>query len=169
MKKDKYLPLITFSEKYNVNINTLMVDVSKNKNPFKYKKNKRKWLINESYILKKLRLMERIQSEAQIFYYIFDRYLTDTEKFRLIQVIEVGNNISTQKAWNQFFTYNLFNFIGALEIGIDSKNVTSILNPQIQTKLWIWWRVCRWILIRGAKLKGKKYNFKELEKWLYKE
>jgi len=174
VKGNNWMTTKAFAEKYHLTVDAIHVDNHYSKNPFKYKKvldrgkNREVLLINETYILRIIDFYIRMQHEAQIFYYVFSKQFNQIELTDLIFEVEKDNNtIGTKKAWWQFFTNELFRVLSYNDIS--SLERANILSPQISTKTYIFWRVARWLLIKGAKKKGKKFNFKELEDWLYKE
>jgi hypothetical protein len=165
--RTKWLSITTFIEKYNVKEDTIYADSFRSKNSPKYQVANNVLYINESYILKKLELYRKMQHQAHIFYYALKLSFSDRDIYKLMKRVEADNDIGSIQAWNQFFTEELFRINNSFEL--NSEEGISILNPRMQYKLWIFWRCSRWIFIKGAKKKGKKYSFKELENWLYKE
>jgi hypothetical protein len=172
--KANWLTTNEFEELYGVRANTVQVDYHYNKNPFKYKKidygNTRYGLllINESYVIKNIEMLKRIQHQAQVFYYVFSKQFSDSQLIKIVEIVEADNfkNTGTKSSWMIFFSRDLFINFQCLDID-SNEEVHQLLQPRIHTKTWIWYRVARWILIKGSRLKGKKYNFKDLERWLY--
>ena len=158
-KYTKWISLEEATENYNIKEMDLYVLKTKYGDDIKWiTKIRGRIYINIGYLLAIQEFHKRIWLESHIFYYLLDIQFNDIDKARLISIANEDNESSAD------VINNTFRVMFSTRIAEKPLHQT-----KINQTIWIFWRNCRWLFIKGMKKKNKKYNFKKLEDYLYKE
>ena len=156
-KYTKWESLEEATENYNIKEMDLYVLYSKHGNDIKWiTKIRGRLYVDIGYLLAVQEFHKKVWLECHIFYYILDNHFNDITKAKLISIANEGTEDSA-KVINQAFRVMFSTRIAE----------KPLRQTRINQTLWIFWRVCRWLFIRGMKKKGVKFSIAELDHYLY--
>jgi len=112
--------------------------------------------VNIGYLLAIQEFHKKVWLESHIFYYLLDTQFSDIKKAELIAIANEGDENSA-RVINQTFSTMFSTRIAEKPLH----------QTRINQTLWIFWRNCRWLFIRGMKKKGGKFSIAELDHYLY--